>query len=242
MGLIRGPNIVRSGLILHLDAALPASYPGSGTVWYDTSGNGNNGTLTNGPTFNSSNGGNILFDGTNDYVSFASTTVGSFNNSTFSFGVWFYFNGLSQLKTLFSKRNDDPFNQYSMGISDDIQNGTSGTKLGVFLNPDSGNSSLWNNLNYSLPYTGWHYGMCVVNTTVQTMYLNGVSVASGNKNYTGYTFNIVNRPLYVAATNQNNNPVNFFGSNIAIVSLYSRSLTANEVLQNFNALRGRFRI
>jgi hypothetical protein len=242
MALNRGPRIVTNGLTLCLDAANRNSYPGSGTIWRDLSGNNNNGTLTNGPAFNPSNGGNILFDGTNDYVSFTSTTVGSFNNSTFSFGLWFYFNGLSQVKTLFSKRNDHPFNQYNMGISDDIQNGTSGTKLGVFLNPDGGDSTLWNNLNYSLPYTGWHYGMCVVNTTVQTMYLNGVSVVTGNKNYAGYTFNIVDKPLYVAATNSNNNPTNFFGSNIAVVYLYSRSLTASEVLQNFNANRRRFGI
>lgn len=51
------PDIVRSGLVLNLDAAEPASYPGTGTTWYDLSGNGNNGTLVNGPTYNSANGG-----------------------------------------------------------------------------------------------------------------------------------------------------------------------------------------
>ena len=55
-------SIITSGLILNLDAGNVASYPGSGTTWTDLSGNGNNGTLINGPTFNSSNGGSILFD------------------------------------------------------------------------------------------------------------------------------------------------------------------------------------
>lgn len=61
-------QIVRSGLVLHLDAARPASYPGSGTTWTDLSGQGNNGTLTNGPTYSSANGGSIVFDGSDDYV------------------------------------------------------------------------------------------------------------------------------------------------------------------------------
>jgi hypothetical protein len=60
--------IVRDGLVLELDAGDRNSYPGSGTTWSDISGNGYNGTLTNGPTFNSANGGGIVFDGTNDYV------------------------------------------------------------------------------------------------------------------------------------------------------------------------------
>ncbi len=62
------PKIVTDGLVLALDAANSKSYPGSGTAWNDISGNSNNGTLTNGPTFSSADGGSILFDGTNDYI------------------------------------------------------------------------------------------------------------------------------------------------------------------------------
>jgi hypothetical protein len=62
------PKIITDGLILALDAANLRSYPGSGTTWTDLSRGGNNGTLTNGPTFNADKGGNIIFDGTNDYA------------------------------------------------------------------------------------------------------------------------------------------------------------------------------
>ena len=68
MGVAYNPNIVTDGLVLCLDAANKRSYPGTGTTWTDRSANGNNGTLTNGPTFDSANGGSIVFDGTNDYV------------------------------------------------------------------------------------------------------------------------------------------------------------------------------
>jgi hypothetical protein len=59
MSVIKGPNVVREGLVLHLDAGTTRSYPGSGTTWNDLSGSENTGTLTNGPTFNSANGGRM---------------------------------------------------------------------------------------------------------------------------------------------------------------------------------------
>jgi hypothetical protein len=57
-----GGDIVRDGLVLHLDAGSERSYPKSGNVWKDLSGNGNNGILSNGPTFNSGNGESILLE------------------------------------------------------------------------------------------------------------------------------------------------------------------------------------
>ena len=63
-----GPNIIEDGLVLYLDVANKKSYPGTGTDWFDISGNGNTGALTNGPTFDSANAGSIVFDGVDDYV------------------------------------------------------------------------------------------------------------------------------------------------------------------------------
>ncbi len=63
-----GVNIVTNGLVLYLDASNTKSYVSGSTTWSDVSRSGNNGTLINGPTFNSANGGSIVFDGTNDYV------------------------------------------------------------------------------------------------------------------------------------------------------------------------------
>jgi hypothetical protein len=81
MALFRGPNIVRSGLVLALDAADRNSYRGSGTSWFDLSGNTNTGTLTNGPTFNGGNGGSIVFDGVDDYADFGNV-LASLTNLT----------------------------------------------------------------------------------------------------------------------------------------------------------------
>jgi hypothetical protein len=87
MSAIGGPATVTSGLVLELDAGNIKSYPTTGTTWFDKSGNARNGTLTNGPTFNTGSLGSIVFDGVDDYVS-----LGTFNglgstNRTIS--VWF---------------------------------------------------------------------------------------------------------------------------------------------------------
>ena len=68
MSYNNGPKIVNDGLVMYLDAANSRSYSGTGTAWTDLTGSGANGTLTNGPTFNSANGGSIVLDGTNDYI------------------------------------------------------------------------------------------------------------------------------------------------------------------------------
>jgi hypothetical protein len=89
MGFYRGANVVTSGLVLALDAANTKSYPGSGTTWSDLSGNGNTGTLTNGPTFNSANGGSIAFDGIDDYTNLGLVTQLT-NITNVSVNAWVY--------------------------------------------------------------------------------------------------------------------------------------------------------
>ena len=82
VNILTGEDVVTSGLVLWLDAGQTRSYPGSGTTWYDLSGNGNNGTLTNGPTYSSTNGGDLIFDGADDYISINSTNMNFASNQT----------------------------------------------------------------------------------------------------------------------------------------------------------------
>ncbi len=81
-----GWSLPTEGLSLLLDAGNVKSYPGSGTTWFDLSGNGNDGTLTNGPTFNSE--GFISFDGTNDCVEVASSSTLQLHNDGITYGCW----------------------------------------------------------------------------------------------------------------------------------------------------------
>jgi alpha-tubulin suppressor-like RCC1 family protein len=85
MGVAYNPRLVTDGLVLALDAGNTKSYPGSGTSWTDISGQGGSATLTNGPTFSSSNLGSIVFDGINDYVASVSNITLA---NAFSISLW----------------------------------------------------------------------------------------------------------------------------------------------------------
>jgi hypothetical protein len=244
MAVSAGPDIIEDGLVLCLDAGNRRSYPGSGTAWRDLSGNGNTGTLTNGPTYSSVRGGSIVFDGFDDYVSFASTTVGEFANANFSYGAWFYYSGVAQSSVIIAKRNDSPWNQYSLAIYNDATNGGNGTKLTAFMNPDPSTPGhgAYAAFNYELGNnSGWYFAVITNNYTQQKMYVNGVQVLTVNASHDGGTFLMTGNPLYVGAVNLNATPSVYFNSSyIPVAFLYNRALTATQVSQNFNALRGRF--
>ncbi len=89
MSLHHSPRIVTDGLVLYLDAANPKSYPGTGTSWYDLSGNGNNGTLVNGIGYDSNNRGSMVFDGVDDFISI------NYTNSIETMSIWFNRNSLA---------------------------------------------------------------------------------------------------------------------------------------------------
>ena len=82
-------------LVLYLDAGKSQSYPGSGTTWYDLSGNGNNATLYNGPTFTSgtNDSGSLILDGANDTIDTGMTIQAASNSTLQSFGAWMYGSG-----------------------------------------------------------------------------------------------------------------------------------------------------
>ena len=104
MGAVEGgPNVVYNGLVLYLDAANNKSYVSGSTSWLDLTPNqSNSGSLTNGPTFNTGSGGNIVFDGTNDYIDFYASSLGTTTtvelwaklgagySGTMVFGFWIY--------------------------------------------------------------------------------------------------------------------------------------------------------
>jgi hypothetical protein len=94
-------NIVGNGIVLNLDAGNTQSFNNSGNTWYDLSGNGNNGTITNGPIFNPGNGGSIVFDGVDDVVSFGNILNIGLNSWTMS--CWVKFDGGSGFMGIMGK-------------------------------------------------------------------------------------------------------------------------------------------
>jgi hypothetical protein len=229
MGFYRGPHIVTDGLVLSLDAGNVKSYPGSGTTWFDKSGFGNNGTLTNGPTFNSGNGGSIVFDGTNDYVQTATNSIP--NNSSFSLACYF---NITTLNSAFRPLVD----------GGNLGSGTAGYTLAIdntnrlFIAVNAGYISI----NTSLSTNTWYY---IVGTALAgspytlSIYVNGILAtpfASANTN------TLTNNALYNRlGTSITGTPIRFPGR-IASTQIYNRALTAQEVLQNYNATKSRYNL
>ena len=220
------PRIVTDGLVLALDAGNTKSYPGSGTTWTDLSGSGNTGTLTNGPTYSSSNGGSIVFDGVDDYVtSFPSQLSGTGSNTI---NVWFRTTSTSRFG-LCGIRGGAP-----TGWVFTINRTTAGN-LTYF---HTGGSIL--EVAAGITTNTWYCATSTYNVSsaTATLYLNGNQIGSPLSSFTAIsssTFNgVVGAEDYIFS--------NKLVGNIAQVQIYNRALTAAEIQQNFNALRGRFGI
>jgi len=233
MGIGYGPRVVTDGLVLALDAADTSSYPGSGTTWFDLSGNGNNGTLTNmdGANLDSANGGSFTFDGTDEYISETSSLSDNFWQGSWTASFWVNFDTLN---TTTSGGGDKPL----------LHHGVNGTRTGLHLTQR--NTRIHFGL-YSDDLQGtkvlstgtWYNVVFTLNnsTYVKQNYLNGVfdNSHTGGGAYigTGTNTRIGGKVLTFGL---------LFDGFMSSCNFYNRVLTASEIQQNFNALRGRFGI
>jgi hypothetical protein len=219
-----GPKIITDGLVLHLDAAQKRSYPGSGTTWTDLSGNGNNMTLTNGPTFNSNNGGIIVFDGSNDYAVKTSPSNIPNNQSAKTISVWFYSSRSNNFQDTILATNSGVVNS---GVSLKVNN-----QRKMVVEDLSGNPILTSTVT---PITNVWYNFTFTTTgTTNKIYVNGLQDATNT--FTLPTGSVTD--IYLGSSHVGGNPHLFGG--IAIALYYNRELSATEVLQNYNALKSRF--
>jgi hypothetical protein len=231
MGIRRGPNIVTDGLVFAVDAANPSSYPGSGTTWKDQTVNQNDGTLINGPTFDSGNCGSIVFDGVNDYVNFGTNIFTNYLSGTTEFTCMFWCkkdagNKQALMGSWQHTTRDGFFLQWYLngilyfGVSNGGVNNASVTVnwedrwfclVGVF------NGSLTNN-NRNKIYVDGNLTSYTPQTHITSFTTDASELQIGSvQNYSAYT-----------------------DGNIGPVHIYNRALSSTEVLQNYNALKGRF--
>ena len=214
-----------NGLVLALDAGNTKSYPGSGTTWTDLSGRGNTGTLVNAPTYSGANGGSLSFNGSSQYVQGS----GSVTTNTMTFLVWMKRNG------------NQPF--YA-GV---IYTRTSGICGLHFLSTTNKIAYTWNNAastynwdsGLTVPDLTWCMCVISISSTSATAYLcqsSGITSATNSVSHSSIT---VSSPIIGRDSEDN---FRFYNGNIAQASIYNRALSATEVSQNFNALRGRYGI
>ena len=217
--LAHNPSIVLNGLVLYLDAANIKSYPGSGTTWTDLSGRGNTGTLTNGPTYSSANGGSLVFDGVDDYVSGSIPTINSW-----SMTLWYRSTDITS-NPVFYPFSGTPATGLGFG-------GTFGVTTNnrwYFLDGTNALSSA----NTAVTTNIWYYLVVTKSSTTYNLYTNGsLSLTTTGVDVSLTQYNLGRR----------GDAVWYSKGNIAQASIYNRALSAAEVSQNFNALRGRYGI
>ena len=215
-------GIVQDGLVLNLDAGVNKSYPRNGTTWYDLSNTGN-GTLTNGPTFSRNNGGVITFDGTDDNVTLG--TGGSLGlDSYHSVEFWVYpftqqVRDRGLLRNLGSGGNTNNFIHYI------FRDGN--IHMGWYSNDLSAHNTVVAN--------NWHHIVFLLDSAddKRRIYKNSSLVATDSSAQTT-TPNVTNTTTYLGYYGP------YFNGLMATCRIYNRSLTATEVLQNYNATKARF--
>ena len=216
-----GGNIVTDGLVLCLDAANSRSYVSGSTTWNDLSRSGNNGTLTNGPAFNSGNGGSIVFDGTNDYVNIGAKEDFNFDTGNFTVGCWFKSSQDKQYAGLVGKSFD------AYGWSLQLSSG----KIRQTYSPLQISSPLSYNDN------NWHYAIMVCQSLSQNMYMYVDGILISSTSMPSSTTPPTGAPLWIGGWGSITYVLN---CNIAQTLIYNKALTAQEILQNYNATKRRF--
>ena len=240
MATLYSPKIVTDGLVLCLDAGNTKSYTSGSTTWNDLTGNNNTGTLTNGPTFTSSFGGGVVFDGTNDYVACPTSLLDNYLTGTIS--AWINLN--STTGSAITSRQRDSVGTYcifSVGSyatsGGNIATGTPGKlywhgKNGVVQASSSNSVSAGAYSNITVTFS----------STQAIFYINGVYDSATSGDYSAGNSSGVLFPNYTQIGCWNNNSVVNIPLNgtMSSIFVYNRALSSSEVLQNYNANKGRF--
>jgi hypothetical protein len=205
---------VTNGLLLYWDAGNLDSYPGTGTIIYDLSGNGNNGTLFNGVGFNQANGGVLTFDGVDDYVrsynpNLSTTTSTVMGAARYSGATRGRMINSTDVNWLMGHWNNSTENYYAEGWVTPVQTGTSDTNWRIYAALGNQPSDAWS---------------LYVNNTVTATSTGGVSgpdgISIGAQTFGGTS--------------------EFSTGNFSFVLVYNRVLTVAEMTQNYNFFKGRF--
>lgn len=217
-----GPDIVTDGLILSLDTAVSNSYPGTGTTWFDLSGNNYDATLTNGPTYSSDDSGKLVFDGV-DYINGVHNATLDLTGSMTA-EAWF-------------RVTSNPGDWVRVIGKGSGSNRTFGLWYNVtatdFLYQRYGSSNMNAIYNATVTFNQWYHIVGTSNGSSHTLYLNGVSVGTSS---TGSTFVSSTDPYTLGWMNLHT----YHHGDIAVGRLYNRALTSTEVQQNFDETKARY--
>lgn len=218
-------KIVVDGLVLNLDSGNPNSYISGSTTWNDLTYNKNNGTLINGPTFNSNNCGSIVFDGVNDYGTIPYNSKFNLSITDYTLEGWFNSNSFSSGQAIITKDTNGISFDWCLYIpnSSSLKILSNGTSTNVTANVPTMNTGQW-----------YHCVVTSVSGTIK-IYLNGVlyqtqSMSTSNNSLSYVTIGCASWNL----------PNGFINGNISILRIYNVGLSGVQVLENYNALKNRY--
>jgi hypothetical protein len=218
--------VVNEQSTLNLDASDRNSYAGSGATWTDLSRSAYTGSLVNGPTFDSANGGSIVFDGTNDLTNLPAI---AFSTNPFTIDIWFKMNGSQiQNSTLIAVAAAATANNWQLSF-------TSGTSLQFFYKGPNLADSF--SLNTTFISGVWTNVIITKdsNNDIRS-YVNGIQTATVN-----YAANYNHTEILRLALNRGGTA--YYNGSISICRLYNgKGFTSADVLQNYNATRDHYGI
>ena len=226
-------TIIQQGLILNLDAGNPYSYAGSGATWYDASGNSNNATLINSPTYSVDNGGLLNWaSASSQYTTVAMNSGLRVANITQE--VWVFLNSTADQVFIGSQYGTSSNNSFALWVSG-----------GTFYFGVNTGGTFYQSASSTPSTSTWYHLVHTYNGTTQYLYINGVLVTTYNRAASGnVTYDTSNTLLAIGAdfngTGYNTGPTLFANGKMPIVKIYNIALSAAQVLQNYNATKGRF--
>lgn len=239
MGIAYNNSIVRDGLVLHLDAANPKSYPGSGTTWLELKGGKNEGTLVNGVSYSEDNLGFFSFDGSNDLISIPYDKINSSLSGLTSLTVLIWVR-LSTIHPVGTTVFCWPISNNSAIFPYTIFSGSITTSRLIRLSIGNGSTRTIFDSNLNLDLDTWNQVGLIWDGLVLKASLNSsISSNSANAEYIlGSPSN--NADLFLGTYNTNNQY--WLTGNCSFFSIYNKALSEQEIQQNFNAMRDRYGI
>ena len=223
VGYVVDQPLVTSGLVLWLDASIAASYSGTGTTWYDLSGQNNNVVMQNSGSISyTSSGGGYFTLTSNGYFNKATTTLPTGSNA-YSMSAWIQLGttwGGQGIIGIGSSTSGNQTNQFRTTSTNAVINYWYGNDYGVTTSLD--------------PTTQWFNIVAQFDGANRSIWLNGSQVGS----QASAGLNVSSSLLQVGATNVNGSEP--LQGKIGQALIYNRALTSTEIAANYTAIRSRY--